>query len=413
MALKISDCDRILDASKQQGAKICVVHNNLFHAPLLKAKALLAEGAIGDFVGMRIFLSTPRWDMIDLERHWYHRLQGGVIGETGPHIAYMTLAFAGDAQGVEVFAQNRLGHPWAPHDEFRIEMDCEKGSSSATLSYTRNCWGANVDIYGTEEALHVDLHQMSLTRHKLRSLKYIPVSKLSLSIIAQTSKGFASNVGKALMGRQKFDTISSRDRELARRRFGFGENDIVLFFMGSLYDFSGIKEIGLEMAKDRWRNSPLKLLIVGSGDSWADTNRAIEENGVQEKVVIEGWRPYAEIPALVMTSDICILPALKNEVMMNIVPIKMYEYMAARKPVIATSLPGLMKEFGTTNGVSYINRSEEALSVALELSKDRRMADEGRKARMFVEKSDWKSITQTFEVLLQNLSKRSPATGQG
>jgi len=206
MALKTSDCDRMLDASKQQGVKICVIHNNLFHAPLLRAKALLAEGAIGDFVGMRIFLSTPRWDMIDIEKHWHHKLPGGVIGETAPHVAYMTLAFAGDARGVEIFAQNRLGHPWASYDEFRIEMDCERGSSSATLSYTRNCWAANVDIYGTEEALHIDLNQMSLTRHKLRSLKYIPVSKLSLSIIAQTSKGFASNVGKALIGRQRLGT---------------------------------------------------------------------------------------------------------------------------------------------------------------------------------------------------------------
>ncbi|MBE3043650.1 Gfo/Idh/MocA family oxidoreductase [Candidatus Bathyarchaeota archaeon] len=212
MALKTSDCDRMLDASKQQGTKICVIHNTLFHAPLLKAKALLADGAIGDFVGMRVFLSTPRWDMIDLEKHWYHKLPGGVIGETGPHVAYMTLAFAGDVQGVEVFAQNRLGHPWAPYDEFRIEMDCEKGSSSATLSYTRNCWAANVDIYGTEEALHVDLNQMSLIRHKLRSLSYIPVSKLSLSIIAQTSRGFASNVGKVMIGRQMLgtDVIISR-----------------------------------------------------------------------------------------------------------------------------------------------------------------------------------------------------------
>jgi predicted dehydrogenase len=118
----------------------------------------------------------------------------------------MTLAFAGDVRGVEVFARNRLGHPWAPYDEFGIEMDCEKGTSSATLSYTRNCWAATVDIYGTEEALHVDLNQMSLTRHKLRSLSYIPVSKLSLNIIAQTSKGFVSNVGKALIGRQRLGT---------------------------------------------------------------------------------------------------------------------------------------------------------------------------------------------------------------
>jgi glycosyltransferase involved in cell wall biosynthesis len=209
---------------------------------------------------------------------------------------------------------------------------------------------------------------------------------------------------------QKFDTISPENREFTRKKFGFTENDIVLFFMGWLYDFSGIREILLEMAKDIWIESPVKLLIVGTGDSWTEMNRVIKEKGLQKKVVVEDWRPYAEIPALVMASDICILPALKNKIMMNIVPIKMYEYMAAGKPVIATSLPGLMKEFGTTNGVSYINRPEEALSIALQLSKDRRMAEEGRKARMFVEKSDWMSLTQTFEALLENLSRSSPIT---
>ncbi len=206
---------------------------------------------------------------------------------------------------------------------------------------------------------------------------------------------------------RKFDAISPRDRELARKRLGFGEDDIVLFFMGWLYDFSGIKEVTLEMAKDRWKNSPLRLLVVGGGDSWAEINRLVEENGSQEKVVVESWRPYAEIPALVKTSDICILPALRDELMMNIVPIKMYEYMAAGKPVIATSLPGLTKEFGTGNGVSYIDSPEEALSKAMELSKDRRIADEGRRARMFVDRSDWASLTETFEILLQSLSKRS------
>jgi predicted dehydrogenase len=206
MALRTSDCDRMLEAAKIHGAKVCVIHNNLFHAPLIEAKRILASGAIGDFVGMRIFLSTPRWDMIDLEKHWYHKLPGGVIGETGPHVAYMTLAFAGDVNGIDVFARNRLGHSWAPFDEFRIEMDCTNGSCSAILSYTRSCWGADLDIYGTEAALHVDLNQMILTRHRLRRLSYVPVSKLSMSLIAQMSKGFAMNVGKAVVGRQKLGT---------------------------------------------------------------------------------------------------------------------------------------------------------------------------------------------------------------
>ena len=39
--------------------------------------------------------------------------------------------------------------------------------------------------------------------------------------------------------------------------------------------------------------------------------------------------------------------------MQDIVPIKMYEYMAIGKPVICTKLPGVMWEFGEGNGVLY------------------------------------------------------------
>lgn len=103
MALKTSDCDQMIDASRKHKVKLCIIHNNIFHPPFIKAKKLVADGAIGDFVGMRIFLSTPRWDMIDLKDHWYHKLPGGVIGETGPHMAYMSLAFLNDTKSVEIF----------------------------------------------------------------------------------------------------------------------------------------------------------------------------------------------------------------------------------------------------------------------------------------------------------------------
>jgi len=93
MALKISDCDRMIDASNRYGVKLCVVHNMLFNPPFPKARKLVAEGAIGKFIGMRIFMSDPREAMIMKKDHWIHKLPGGLIGETGPHAVYMSLAF--------------------------------------------------------------------------------------------------------------------------------------------------------------------------------------------------------------------------------------------------------------------------------------------------------------------------------
>lgn len=206
MALKTSDCDQMLNAAREHKVKLCVIHNNLFHPPFLKAKKLVADGAIGDFVGMRIFLSTPRWDMIDLKDHWYHRLPGGVIGETGPHMAYMSLAFLKNIKNVDIYAKNFLKHPWAPFDEFRIELEGENGISSAALSYTRNCWFANVDILGTEASLHLNLESMLLIHHRLKELSYIPIAQSSLSTISQMMGGIASNIFRVATGKQKIGT---------------------------------------------------------------------------------------------------------------------------------------------------------------------------------------------------------------
>jgi len=116
-----------------------------------------------------------------------------------------------------------------------------------------------------------------------------------------------------------------------------------------------------------------------------------------------GWKPYEEVLKYIVASDICLLPAYKNDIMKNIVPIKMYEYMAAGKPVIATSLPGIMKEFGIDNGVIYVDGPENVLNKVIELVENRCIKEEGRKARKFVEKYSWKNITDEFEGVLEEV----------
>ncbi len=206
MALKVSDCDQMISASQKRSVKLCVIHNNIFHPPFLKARELVAAGSIGNFVGMRIFLSTPRHDMIDLKDHWYHKLPGGVIGETGPHIAYMSLAFLNKIYNVDIYAKNFLKHPWAPHDDFRIELEGDNGMSSVTLSYTNNYWAHDTTIIGTEATLQLDTQRMLLIRHSLKSLNCVPIARSSLSVISQMVGGTVSNVLKGIAGRQKIGT---------------------------------------------------------------------------------------------------------------------------------------------------------------------------------------------------------------
>ncbi len=204
MALTTSDCDQMIDASHRKRVKLCVVHNVLFHPPFLKARKLVQDGAIGDFIGMRIFLSDPRDEMVMRKDYWIHKLPGGLLGETGPHTVYMSLAFLNKVQNVDVYARNFLEHHWAPFDEFRIELEGEKAISSIAISYASNRYMANVDLLGTEGAFHLDLQGMLLIRYpRKESLSTLSLATASLSTISQTIGGLVTNGFKVISRRVK------------------------------------------------------------------------------------------------------------------------------------------------------------------------------------------------------------------
>ena len=179
------------------------------------------------------------------------------------------------------------------------------------------------------------------------------------------------------------------------------KDDIVLFFMGWLYNFSGLKEVALELARSRDRFPKLKLLIVGDGDAFPDLQRIRDENHLGDKLILTGKQPYEKVPEFIAASDICILPAdPKEKIMQDIVPIKMYEYMALGKPVISTMLPGIMREFGEGNGVLYVETPEMVPETAYTLATNGSIKNHGNSARMYVQDLDWDTITDTFEKFL-------------
>ncbi|MCL5290171.1 MAG: glycosyltransferase family 4 protein [Firmicutes bacterium] len=185
-----------------------------------------------------------------------------------------------------------------------------------------------------------------------------------------------------------------------RGRYGIQQKDTVLFFMGWLYKFSGLKDVLLALAKT---DSPgLKCLIAGEGDAYEELAEISRQHNLQDRVIFTGQRPYEEIPELIAAADICLLPAEPTEkIMQDIVPIKLYEYMAMAKPVISTNLPGVRKEFGEDNGVVYVERPEDVVPKAIELVENGRLAELGQKARRFVERNSWDKVTDEFEALLK------------
>ncbi len=190
----------------------------------------------------------------------------------------------------------------------------------------------------------------------------------------------------------------------ARSQLGLEADDLVLFFMGWVYPFSGIREVAEHLVADEGRDARVKLVLVGKGDVWEELAAFVREHRADDRIKMVGFRPYAEMPRFLAAADICLLPAHQVQTMLNIVPIKMYEYLAAGKPVIATRLPGLLREFGDGHGVVYVDGPREVIAKATEIASAGALQKLGQDGRAFVSRNDWKTITDSFETYLTELT---------
>ena len=201
MALTVEECDTIVNVSRECNVKVCVGHSDLFYYPFMEAREQVARGTIGEFRGMRIFLSTPTNYMTSQKDHWAHKLPGGVIGETGPHVVYMTLAFINPVRRVSVDAMKILDFPWSRYDDYRINLVGDHAISSVTLSYATDQWAARLDILGSRGILTLDLEGMYLINNRRPTLKPVPVAMSLLSESGQIVQNLFSKGMRVATGR--------------------------------------------------------------------------------------------------------------------------------------------------------------------------------------------------------------------
>jgi predicted dehydrogenase len=196
MAIDTEECDRIIAAARENGRKICVAHSDLFYPSFLKAREMVKEGTIGEFRGMRIFLSTPVDYITSKPDHWAHKLPGGVIGETGPHVIYMTLAFINPIRAVRVDSRKQLAHfPWSPYEDYRLDLIGDDASCSVALTYATNRWAVQLDLWGSEGHMKFDLETQTVIIHGRADLK--PIT-LGFAAVKEAGQMLGNTIGTGL-----------------------------------------------------------------------------------------------------------------------------------------------------------------------------------------------------------------------
>jgi glycosyltransferase involved in cell wall biosynthesis len=115
-----------------------------------------------------------------------------------------------------------------------------------------------------------------------------------------------------------------------------------ILYIGTLADWQGL-DVLIKALPTILAQTAVKLLIVGRGRGrqHKDLHKHINKLGLQDHVSIESAVPHHQVPALIAQADVCVAPLAYNDrnVTQGCCPIKVIEYMASGRPIVAANLP--------------------------------------------------------------------------
>ncbi|MGH7889043.1 MAG: glycosyltransferase family 4 protein, partial [Thermodesulfobacteriota bacterium] len=141
---------------------------------------------------------------------------------------------------------------------------------------------------------------------------------------------------------EDFGEISSKEE--ARRRIGLPVDKKIVCYSGNSYGGRGI-ELLIDAAL---RLKEALFLIVGGLDSDIENYRNIANEKNVDNFIFAGFVPHKDVPLYISSADALVIPYTSRMTIKGgttaaefTSPIKLFEYMASRRPIVATSLPSI------------------------------------------------------------------------
>lgn len=148
-----------------------------------------------------------------------------------------------------------------------------------------------------------------------------------------------------------FDIKDSK--ETAREKLGISQNKKIIAYIGSLEVVGtgkGAEDLirAFEFIENYHTN--VELYIVGGPDGLVSKYQKITHSGA---VKFTGRVDYKKIPLYLRAVDAVVIPLPEGQHSITTSPIKIFEYLAAGKPIIASDLPSLRRYLNEKNSLFF------------------------------------------------------------
>ncbi|MCC4312981.1 glycosyltransferase [Carnobacterium maltaromaticum] len=181
-------------------------------------------------------------------------------------------------------------------------------------------------------------------------------------------------------------TIDTKETEIVK-----ANNRKKVAYIGTISDWVNISMI-YKLAKEM---SNVDFYVVGP----LDRHINMDEYNDLDNMIFTGPQPYYTVPAIIKQMDVMIMPFVLNEVVESVNPVKIYEYLAMGKPVIAT---GYSETYQFANLIETYNTETEfaeLLKNQLAINSDNPDLIEKRIA--FASNNSWKQRANGFKKLIE------------
>jgi glycosyltransferase involved in cell wall biosynthesis len=193
-----------------------------------------------------------------------------------------------------------------------------------------------------------------------------------------------------------------KDGKGLREKYGL-DNLKVIIYVGTLGKGRHLEVLIRAFSEVRGKKANVKLLVIGEGSDEDNLKELAKELGIESDVIFTGQVPQAEVPNFIAASDIGVSPVPPLSFYKLSSPIKIFEYIATGKPVVANEeIPEHKEVLEESGGGILVPFTPEAFaSVIIQLLDNREQAaDMGRRGR------EWVVKNRTSEILARQVEER-------
>ena len=196
------------------------------------------------------------------------------------------------------------------------------------------------------------------------------------------------------------NTIKVREELILRQNHNY------ICFVGLLAQWQGIEYVIRSMPIVLSKCPQTQLIIVGEGETKQELIKLSEQVGISDKVMFAGMVPYQKVPLYMNASDVCIAP--KVGLKSGYSPLKLYEYMACEKPVVASRASGLEILEDIQGGILVEpGNSIELATAIIKLLKERKLRKQmGENSRKYaLQNQSWECVAKRVTEVLSETTK--------